>query len=188
MNVPTLWQCPNCDEQHHDEFDICWKCGSDPAGNRDPDFHMSESATELDQTPESPTSDTQIPSLRLPNITYFSIPPYTWFCLYMMFNDFEASLSPVLHQSPITIVVYCFASVLISIPMGFTMVRASFHRRHNLSSNLADALWLLSVFRLPESIRESQRWFVLVYYGSIGAMLVASLGLMGWNMIRFISP
>lgn len=37
-----MWQCPNCSEQHDDQFDTCWKCGSDQVGGRNPDYRVSE--------------------------------------------------------------------------------------------------------------------------------------------------
>jgi hypothetical protein len=174
VSVPTMWQCPNCGEEHHDGFDICWKCGSDPAGNSDPDFHISEPIREQDQTPDFPTNDKQLPSLELPTVTYFSIPPYICISLIMMFNDLEhfaANQVPDFSLSPIDILVYFIATVLIGIPIFIAMARAMFLciiRRQNLSNSLTELLWMLSMFRLPETIRRSQHWFVPAHRVSRG--------------------
>ena len=190
MSMQTVWQCPNCGERHHDGFDVCWKCGSDPAGNRDPGFRISEPAREHDQALDPPAQDIQLSPLQLPTVTYFSIPPYIWIFLIMMFNDLEhlaANQVPDFSLSPMEIMVYCIAMVLIGIPMFFTMVRAMFLciiRRHNLSNSMAELLWILSMFRLPEAIRRSQRWFVPIYYGSIGALLIAPLAFGAWRLTR----
>lgn len=192
VTIPTMWQCPNCGEKHHEVFHLCWKCGSNTAGDRDPDFRISEPVREQDQTPDSPTEDTQLPALQFPSVTYFSIPPYICVSLIMMLKDLAhlaANRMPDFAPSPIEIVVYCIALALIGIPMFFTMVRAMFFciiRRRNLSNSLAELLWMLSMFRLPESIRRSHRWFVPVYYGSIGALLIAPLGFAAWRLIQWI--
>ena len=187
-----MWQCPNCGEQHPNGFDICWKCGSDPAGDRDPDFQVSEPVREEDQAPETITADTPLPALQLPAITYFSIPPYIWLTLIMAFNRLEhlaGNQVPDLSPSPIDIVVCCFAVVLIGIPSFFTMAHAMFFcivRRKNPSNSLAELLWKLSMFRLPETLRRSQRWFVPVYYGSSVALLIAPLGYGAWRLLQSI--
>ena len=33
-----MWQCPKCREEVEDNFEICWNCGSSPAGALDPSF------------------------------------------------------------------------------------------------------------------------------------------------------
>jgi len=33
-----MWPCPECDEAIDDTFDVCWNCGTDQAGNKDPEF------------------------------------------------------------------------------------------------------------------------------------------------------
>jgi hypothetical protein len=54
-------------------------------------------------------------------------------------------------------------------------------RRQNSSDTLAQLFWLLSMFRLPERIQRSQRWFVPVYYGSIAAQLIAPFAFVAWR-------
>jgi len=72
--------------------------------------------------------------------------------------------------------------------MFVTIVRAFFFslitRRNNASKGPADALWLLSMFRLPESFRRAHRWFVPVYYTSIAAALIGPVALAAWHLTQ----
>ena len=38
MSSSAPWHCPNCKELVSGKFDVCWNCGTDPSGARDPDF------------------------------------------------------------------------------------------------------------------------------------------------------
>ena len=189
-----MWHCLNCGEQHDDGFQTCWKCGSNPAGDRDPDFRVSEPVGEQDQAPDSASDETQLPIPRLPAVTYFSIPPYIWICLAMMLNDLEhltSTQGPAFPPSPFEIVVGAIAAVLIGIPIFVTMARPMFfgimRRRKPLNpfrDSLSEFFWMLAPFRLPESFRESHRWFVPIYYGSLVALLVVPLGAGGLVLWR----
>ena len=78
-----MWQCPSCDEQHDDVFDVCWKCGSDPVSNRDMDFHIAEPVREQDQAPDPPADETLFPFLQVP-LANFSVPPDIWRLLRLL--------------------------------------------------------------------------------------------------------
>jgi len=87
----------------------------------------------------------------------------------------------------IDIVLSCIAVILIGIPAFFVLVGAlllCFMRRRHPSVWTADVLWILSMFRLPQRIRGSQRWFVPVYYGSIGVALITPLALAVWQFVQ----
>lgn len=192
MTANAKWQCPNCGEEHDKRFDTCWKCGTDSAGDRDPEFQVSEPVGEPDQAPDSPTDQTQLPDLQLPTVTYFSIPPTIWICLAVMPRDlqrFAAHRMLEFSPSPGEIVVQAIVAVLVGIPIFLTMVRAWFLciiRRYNASNGLAELLWILSMFQLPESFRRRHGWFVPVYYGSLGALFIAALGFVGWCLIDML--
>ena len=102
----------------------------------------------------------------------------------MMFNALEQLVgNQVLNPSlsPIEIVVVSIGAALIGTPIFFTMVRAMFFcliRRQDL-----DFLWLLSMFQLPDSLCRT-RWFVSVYYASLGAVFVGPLGFPAWHVTQ----
>lgn len=174
-----MWQCPDCSEQHEDSFGICWKCGADPAGNRDPDFGVSEPARDEDQAPETPVKDAR-PSLELPAITYFSIPPYICTLLILMVNDLgRAAVDRVSVPSALQIVVGCVGAVVIGIPVLVAIARVMFTctSRRIVTRSVSEALWMTSMFRLPASISQSHPWFLPMYYGSIGALVIVPFGL-----------
>lgn len=33
-----MWSCPKCGERNENTFEVCWKCGTTPAGVEDPAF------------------------------------------------------------------------------------------------------------------------------------------------------
>jgi hypothetical protein len=109
-----------------------------------------------------------------------------------MFHDLEflsAGRVPDLTLSPSHIAAYGITTILIGIPLFFTIVRAAFlciMRRHIPSSWMVQVLWILSMFRLPDRLRRTQRWFVLVYYVSIGALVIAPTAFWAWRLARFI--
>jgi hypothetical protein len=37
-----MWICSTCHEQHADTFVVCWNCGTDMQGRRDPEFDVAE--------------------------------------------------------------------------------------------------------------------------------------------------
>ena len=192
MTVHTTWQCPNCGETHDGQFDTCWKCGSNPTGDRDSDFHVSEPVHDQDQAPDSPTEETQLPILQLPTVTYFSIPPFIWISLVGNFYEFQnlvANQVPDFSLSTTEIAVTAIYTVLIWIPIFITMVRFMFLcivRRHRLSNGFAVLFCILSMFRLPDSFFRMHRWFVPIYYGSIAALFVAPLCFAAWRLIHMM--
>ena len=192
MTPQTVWQCPTCDEQHEDQFDTCWKCGTNRIGGRNQNFRVSEPASENDQAPDS-AGDDQLPTLQLPTITYFSIPPFIWLSLVNTFNDLQhwpnVAQIPDFSFSMTEIVVHVCATVLIGIPIFFTMVRMLFlciMRRLQMPHRFPEALWMLSMFRLPVDLRLRHSWFVPVYYGSIIAMIILPFGIATWHVLRSI--
>jgi membrane protein implicated in regulation of membrane protease activity len=40
-NIPTDWICPGCGEQIEKQFGLCWNCGTNPEGEKKPDFPQS---------------------------------------------------------------------------------------------------------------------------------------------------
>lgn len=190
MNVPATWQCPNCGEQHREEFDFCWKCGTNLVGQRDPEFRISEPIRESDQASESPHDCRELPVLQLPLITYFSIPPLLCYSLFTMRKLVEQLVSremPNFRFSLADIAVYCIAIILIVIPGIMAMIRAEFFRiirRQEFSSRAAAMNWSYSIYQLPESVRRSYRWFVPIYYGSIATWVIGLFVLTAWHFLR----
>jgi hypothetical protein len=49
-----MWNCPKCDESIHDNFAVCWQCGTDRNGREEPDFGLQpdngNTVMELDET------------------------------------------------------------------------------------------------------------------------------------------
>lgn len=200
INVPTTWQCPNCGEQHREEFEVCWKCGTNLVGQRDPGFRISEPVRERDQMPESPPDSQELPILQLPLITYFSIPPlmcYSLFTTHKFLEQldsmhksielFDSTQLPGFRFSLADIAVYCIAMVLIVIPGMVTVVRAEIYRivhRHKFSSHASEIKWNLSMYRFPESMKRSYGWFVPIYYGSVAAWVIMLFVLLAWHFFR----
>ncbi len=176
-----MWRCPNCGEHHDDQFDSCWKCGTGSAGDSNPDFRVSEPATEQDQSPDSQMAELQPPTLRLPSITYFSIAAYPWIYLALFIGNPKlffrqiSPMSPEFHISPTEIIFSAFAFLLIGLPVAAKMVHAwylDFMRKYTFSDGWFGMTWMLSMFLLPDSLRCSHRWFVPVYYVSLVAWFV----------------
>ena len=44
-----MWECPNCAEAVEDTYRVCWKCGTTPSGEKDPDFQKG--LAERDHSP-----------------------------------------------------------------------------------------------------------------------------------------
>jgi hypothetical protein len=183
-----MWRCPNCGEQHDDGLDVCWQCGSDIAGNRDPGFCRAGSVDTQGQTPDASAVETELLSLELPTLTYLSVPLCIWISLIVVFHDLEALSDRRVPDSPLSpshMAAYGTLTILIGIPVFFTIVRAAFlciMRRQIPSSWMVQVLWMLSMFRLPEHFWRTQRWFVPVYYGSIGTHLVAAIAYCAWRL------
>ena len=186
-----MWQCPTCAEQHEDQFDTCWQCGTVSTGSPSPDFCISEPAIEQDRLPDSPADDSQLPLLRLPTITYFSIPPVLWLSLATLIADIQPlsrHLPIEATISPTQIVLLVMAELLVGIPIFFAMVRGFFHcivRKKIGGNSLSNFLWLLTVFRLPELFHHKHCWFVPVYYVSIGAYVIIPFVAIVWKMVHF---
>ncbi len=186
-----MWNCPCCDEKHQSVFDTCWKCGSNRTGEVDPEFRISESVREQDQAIATITSGTELPSLQLPVLTYFSIPPVLCLGLILQFNKIQQLRNnqiPEIALSPFEIVMVCALFILVLVPISFTMCRQALTifrtRRFDPSNIFSEYLFFLSMFRLPESIGKSHRWFVPVYYGSFIAIMFAPIGAAAWLLTR----
>jgi len=189
-----MWHCPNCGEQHEGNFDICWKCGSDPDGDRDPDFQVSEPVTESDQALVSPAGQTERPDLQLPTVTYFSIPPFMLLTLVMLFRQQPtfnqvtlASMGQI--EFALAVIFMVIFMALVGIPVWVAGVRGMFlyHRHRNGPATMADLLWILMMFRLPEGFCRTHRWFVFVYYGSLVTAFIGHLGVGGWHLQNMMS-
>ena len=175
-----MWQCPVCAESLEDSFDTCWKCGTSSTRHRDPAFRISEPATAQDQSLDSVAEAARLPDLRLPTATYFAIPPFIWLSLIYFAIDFrEKFVSPNRLQldfgvSPITLVLWAVAMLLVGVPVGFVFLRGMFlriMRKQIGGSYWSDVSWIISLFRLPDLYHRKYRWFVWVYYFSIIAYL-----------------
>lgn len=186
-----MWTCPNCGEEHDDRFETCWKCGTDASGDSDPNFHVSEPIADQEQDGDSASNEDELPSLALPALSYFSIPPFIWIRLAMLFNDPEKMVALRMHDlswSPIDIVSYSLAMILIGMPMLFVVVRAGWIctvRQKGPSNSSESLLWLLSIFRLPEDFCSSHRWFVPVYYLTIAIMLTVPFVISLWQLTQY---
>ena len=188
-----MWQCPNCSETHDEQFDTCWKCGANPAGDRNSDFHVSEPVHDQDQAPDSPTDETQLPILHLPAVTYFSIPLYIWWSSFVLTFDFYQRLNRAAFQVPVfapstsDIAAWAIGLVLIGIPIFVTAVRFMFLciiRRHQPPNTIPGFFLILSMLRLPDSFFRMHRWFVPIYYGSFAVPFVAAFGCTAWYLIQ----
>jgi hypothetical protein len=173
-----MWQCLNCAEQLEDAFDTCWKCGTDINGVRDPDFCVSEPATNEDQSRTAAVDERQLPALQLPSLTYVCIPPFLWLSTASLIRDECAGPTQrgPIHLSAIEIVFLAIGVALVYLPVGFELFRGCYTRlvrKQRGAGGLSDFVWLLSMFRLPQSLHGRYRWFAVVYYGSIVAYVVA---------------
>jgi hypothetical protein len=72
-----MWVCPACAESLDEEFDTCWKCGTDRAGGKSAEFVIDEPVEDRGQDAES-ADDHPGRQIQLPDITYYSIP--IWCC------------------------------------------------------------------------------------------------------------
>ena len=53
-----MWKCPSCGEQLEEQFDTCWKCGTNRDGGRSDNFAPESSVEgEPDQTVEDEDTD-----------------------------------------------------------------------------------------------------------------------------------
>lgn len=187
MTRQTTWQCLSCGEQHGDQFATCWKCDTNRNGDRNQDFLVSEPASECHHA-----GDVQLPTLQLPAITYFSIPPCIWLSLLVStFNDRDRSADvaqfPDFSFSMAEIVALVCGIVMIGIPVAFTMARMMclcIMRGLQVPNRYPEVM--LSMFRLPVDLRLQHSWFVPVYYGSIVAMILLPFGFATWHMLRSI--
>lgn len=143
-----------------------------PDGRSDPGFVVTEPVRNEDQTAVKEADASERPKLELPTITYFAIPAYFAMLLAsvigrtIMSGDHLAGFSSM---SLFDIAVATALGAVIGIPMLITFVRAFRHFRHVTWpwQVIPEFTWLLSMFRLPESIRREHHWFVPVYVGSL---------------------
>lgn len=190
MTAETTWQCPNCGEEHPHEFETCWKCGTSRAGDRDPEFVVSEPVRELDQAAEPPPGEAELPSLQLPLVTYFSIPVCIGLFVaraIVVALDLKLGQASVFSWSPIDVLLYCIGLLSIGIPMLAVTFRAMYlclMRRRRPPTGVAALWWLLSMIQFPEDLRQSHRWFVPVYYGSFVVWLLTPPILLAWQLVR----
>lgn len=189
-----MWQCPNCGEQHDKDFRTCWKCGTGPKGDRDPEFRITEPVREQDQVADSATGDTVRPALQLPTVSYFCMPFFCCFLMYVNFRqvmELEVLQQPDFRPSPLEIAGIAAGAVVIGIPTLFLWLRDIYldivrRRTHSRPWNVAELLRPLTVFRLPESIRRSHGWFAIVYYGTIVGALITAPGLITWHLLQTV--
>lgn len=164
-----MWQCPNCNEQLEPQFESCWKCGTRPDGEREPEFVISEPVRAEDQA----EVQTAVPTrLELPAVSYFAIPVYVLVLLAgsIWHSAFRTdTFDGVGSISAFEIVVLVAFAGILGIPIALLWMKSLFQSVRNGSSRsyFAEVAWLLSVFRLPDSIRRKHRWFVPVYVGAL---------------------
>lgn len=188
----TIWQCPNCGEEHTEEFRLCWKCGTNPAGERDPDFRVSEPASEADQAPEAPEErplplSKQLHLLRLPTYSYFCIPVYICLVMIIHLKYLAANEWPKFPPPVSESFVIIWGAILIGIPVFATMVQLFyFSIRQNIKfpQDWSDFFIVFLIFRLPKPVRESYRWFVPIYYGSLAAAILSPPAVGIWLLVR----
>jgi hypothetical protein len=186
-----MWQCPSCGEQHEDSFETCWSCGTDTNGAPNPDFRVSEPAAAEDQLPET-AAESQPPVLRLPTITYFAIPVCLLMNLAILIAEFPANgthpdTNPL--SSPAKIAVFAITMLFVAFPLVFEAIRgylASVSRKPRPQFALSDLFCAIVIFRLPEPLRRSYRWFGRVYYGSIIAYFLATIVMSVWLVCRSV--
>ncbi len=156
-----MWQCL-CGEQHEDQFETCWKCGTMRSGGNDPEFSPLKSATEEDQAPDLISEKFDLPSLQLPRISYFAIPIFLLGLAAIMLgqarsvsgNSHTVFFSP--GHSPLEAVVIVFGMLFIAIPMGIILLRGLFlrtMRKQFASANFSD-FW--AWYRLP--LPSGKKW------------------------------
>lgn len=184
------WKCENCGELHNEQFDACWNCGTTPTAewNSKPEALGPETFDE--QTGKIGVNGAPLPRLGLPDFWYFSVPPFvaTVFLLAVgreSVGTTQSNADPfdsLLLQSPMHLAMWCVFSCLIGLPMLIAAIHAMWlciiHRR--TIGRTSDLWWLLSMFKLPESIRLSRPWFTPLYYGSIVALHLAPIGHAWW--------
>jgi hypothetical protein len=181
-----MWQCFNCGEQHEEQFEQCWKCGSNRAGQRTPYFEISEPVTQMDQAPATDRDDA-LPEIELPTITYFSIPPFLWINWVGLASvpcSVPLDLAPRFSSAGFLLEIVF--GVLVGIPVFVAIVRATwvpFFRRQK-PDYFEGLNRFFATFRLPASLAKSYRWFVPVYYGSLIAIVPMFFALVLWRFLR----
>jgi len=179
MSTPTTWQCPGCGEVHDAQFDVCWNCGTNQAGERDRDFQITELVVEEDQLRPSATEEDPFDGLKLPDFSYYSLPPIigAWIALIVQ----NPNRDPFAVPSAAEIVLQFVTACLIGLPWMMVMTRAMFIeiiRRLKPPRGAFDLRRVFvgfTIFALPVGIRKSHRWFVPIYYASIVAYFGAAI-------------
>ena len=176
-----MWNCLNCSETHDDQFDACWKCGSTRDGQRNPESRLAEP---VEGHAQSTRADGESPSLRLPAVTYFSIPVYLWYAairLLFQLADFPSARPYEWPATPagwvVQIAVIVGTTFFIGIPIFACIVRALYRF---ISRRTPGGIEMLSMFLLPQEFRSKHRWFVPIYYGSILAAVLLPVACAIW--------
>lgn len=63
-----MWICPKCQSHVDPSFEVCWNCGTTPAGVEDPTFQRAEEVAPIKSPTETdmPAGEAPIPSLGVP--------------------------------------------------------------------------------------------------------------------------
>tara|TARA_R110002073_G_scaffold35970_11_gene104909 strand:+ start:4822 stop:5367 length:546 start_codon:yes stop_codon:yes gene_type:complete len=165
-----MWICSNCDEEHGDEFDVCWNCGTNNQGDRDLEFTITE-PNELVTNDDCQSWDCD--SLQLPDTCYYSFP---LFCL--LFPVALLQLDTIHWQSAsvddllgrVIVAAVCFGpAIFLGFQILALLLRIAFRkvlRNDPPPSGDWTISGILEVVRLPKRISSSNRWFPPIYYCS----------------------
>ena len=124
---------------------------------------------------------------QLPKFSYFSIPPFLLLSLYKFYCFVPKLVQGNFRKFTLSagdIVLSAISALLIGIPVLITMGRplfASFFRLRIPERKPFDFASLHSMFRLPDSISKSHRWFVPVYYGSFVVYFCGTIVILIWR-------
>jgi hypothetical protein len=179
MTACPNWTCVNCGDSHGHEFDTCWKCGTECSGAANSDFEISEPVEAVDQAPDPEVGVTESP--KLPNFTYFCIPVcIVLFLIEALLSVSQLNANPAgnVFWSPTSIIVGVFSTVLVGLPVFFTLCGEIFTiviRPQEAQDWTTMMRRFLGMIELPASIRLSCPWFVPTYYGSILVVAIAPI-------------
>lgn len=155
-----MWICSECKQSHQDQFDECWICSGTDVSDR----KAAES---------SAVQEPVLPTLVLPDYSYFSLPllicgMLIWMGLREVAVEHQDPRFPVLSVGDIVMLV--IAGLLYYVPVVFVLLRygiLSTIRRTPRDFNSRDCFASLGqILKLPTHISDSWPWFQYVYYGS----------------------
>jgi hypothetical protein len=185
-NDLSMWTCSHCQEQHCDTFAVCWNCGTDVHGRRDPAFVAA--GDEEREADAAGTADAT-PMRHLPDVAYFALPVYLVLSPVMLVliamrqRGDGANVGAV--QELAVIAVYAISWLCIAIPLFAQALRIAFYTLLRNAAEPVDGFGVqrfLQLLSLPAHIAIKYRWFTPIYYGafvlyfmSFGVVLVMQI-------------